>query len=452
MKIIIVGCGKVGYTLAETLCNESHDVTVIDNEEDRLIHLANRLDVDTVYGNGASYHVLQTAGIENCNVLIAATDQDEVNMLCCLIARKAAQCKTIARVRDPNYYAEIGFIQEELGLSLAINPDLSAAEICSELVQVPFAVDIDTFAKGKVKMITFVLPDNSPWADKTLADIARHNRVPCLVAIMERNHQAMIPNGTTVMRAGDRISVVLDIQYLKRLFSEIGFRYKPIRNVLIASGGNMSYYLAQRLCAAKLHVKIIESNRTRCEELVDLLPKATIICGKACNENVLLEEGVAQADAFCALMDNDSENITLALYANKVSQAKRITRINKMDLEGIVAEIPLGAVVSPKSLTAEHILRYVRAMGADTRTSRMESVNRLANDQVEALAFSVTSPSEVTDQKLMDLHLKSGVLFCSIIRDGKSIVPTGQDSIHVGDQVVLVTTRRYIDDLRDVLD
>ncbi len=451
MNIIIVGCGKVGYSLAETLCSESHSVTVIDTREEKLSRLANFLDVSTVLGNGASYHVLQEAGIESCDLLIAATSQDEVNMLCCLIARKAAQCKTIARVRDPNYYSEIGFIQEELGLSLAINPELSAATACYHLVRTPFAMNLDSFAGGRVEMVTFVLPENSPWVGCPLMDIALREKLPYLVAVLDRNHQASIPNGNTVLQAGDRISVVLDIRYLKALFEDIGVRYKPIRDVMIAAGGNVGYYLAKRLCDAKIRVKIIEPSRTRCDELNDLLPKATIVYGDPCNEIVLQEEGIADTDAFCALLGSDAENITLALYASKYSRAKVITRVNKMDLGGIVAELPIGAIVSPKDLTAEHILRYARAMDAENRSSRMEAVYRFSNYQVEALAFLVTSQSDITDRTLMELKLRQGVLVCAIIRDGNVIIPSGRDMIRKGDLVVITTTLKGVKDLLDIL-
>lgn len=451
MNIIIVGCGKVGYSLAETLCSESHDVTVIDVNEEKTERLANQLDVNIVHGNGASYRVLQEAGIEGCDILIAATSKDEVNMLCCLIARKAAQCRTIARVRDPNYYSEIGFIQEELGLSLAINPERSAASACYHLVQVPYAMDVDSFAKGRVEMVTFVLPENSPWANKKLMDISRSERLPYLVSVVERDHKVTIPNGMTELKAGDRVSLVVDIQYLDALFSRIGVAYKPIKNVMIAAGGNVGYYLARRLCDSKVKVKIIEPNRSRCEELVDLLPKATIIHGDPCNETVLLEEGLTDTDAFCALMGNDSENIMMALYATKYSKAKVITRINKLDLGGIVNEISIGSAVSPKALTAELILRYARATSAHSSTSRMEAAHQLANNQAEALAFLVTADSPATDRKLMNLNIKKGILVCAIIRDKQVTIPSGQDSIQKGDMVIVVTTHHDICDLRDIL-
>jgi trk system potassium uptake protein TrkA len=451
MNVIIVGCGKVGYTIAETLCKEKHNVTVIDNSDEKVERIGNTLDVVGVKGNGASYRVLQEAGVEHCDVLIAATSQDEVNMLCCLIARKAANCRTIARVRDPNYYSEISFIQEELGLSLAINPELSAANACYQLVRAPFAAELDSFAKGKVEMVTFDLPEGSPWIGRRLMDITRSSAKHFLLAIIMREHKAFIPNGNTVLQKGDRMSLVIDIQYLHSILNDIGIHYNPIRNVIIASGGNVGYYLAKHLSEERLTVTIIEPNAQRCDELDELLPKVNIIHGDPCNETILLEEGIEEADAFCALTGNDSENIMMSLFVGKVSKAKLITRINKITMGGIIDDIPLGATVSPKALTAEHILRYVRAMHSLDSSNTMEAIYRLASDQVEALAFSVKERSAVAGQRLMDLHIRSGVLLCAIIRDGDVIIPSGQDNICVGDQVVIVTTDLGLCNLKDIL-
>lgn len=451
MKVVIVGCGKVGFTLAEALSSEKHDVTVIDQNADKVERLSNHLDVVGVAGNGASYRVLQEAGVDNCDVLIAATSQDEVNMLCCLIGRKAAQCRTIARVRDPNYYSEIGFIQEELGLSLAINPELSAANACFQLVRTPFASELDSFASGKVEMVTFQLPENSRWIGKKLMDITRESKYSFLLAIITRDHKALIPNGNTVVKRGDRLSIILDSNYIKETMEYVGVEYHPIKHVFIAGGGTVGYYLAKRLLEAKIKVTIFEPQRPRAIELNDLLPQATIIYGDPCNESVLLEEGIEDADAFCALNRNDSENIMMSFFVGQVSKAKRITRINKVSMGGMLEDLPLGALVCPKSLTAEYILRYVRAMSGGDNTSSMEAVYRMAGGQVEALAFRVKGESEVTGRKLMNLSIRTGVLLCAIIRHGKVIMPTGQDVIHQGDQVVLVTTQTGIYDLTDIL-
>ena len=451
MNVIVVGCGKVGYALAETLCSENHDVTVIDTNEDKIERISNNLDVVGVRGNGASYRVLQEAGVEDCDVLIACTSQDEVNMLCCLIARKAGKCRTIARVRDPNYYSEIGFIQEELGLSLCINPELAAASACYQLLRTPSAMELDDFAKGQVEMITFDLPKDSPWLDKKLMDITRENRFSFLAAIVLRDHKALIPNGNTVLTKGDRISVMLPTRNATKILSHAGIPYRPIRKVMIAAGGNVGYYLAKKLGEERIDVTIIEPIRRRCEELNDLLPQASIIHGDACNERLLVEEHIDEMDAFVALTGNDSENIMMGLFANRYCPGKLITRVNKVTIGEVIQELPLGSIVSPKELTAEKILSYVRAINNRDPSNTMDAVYRLAGDQVESLAFTVHTASPVTGKRLMDLPIRPDILVCAIIRKNAVTIPTGQDMIQPGDQVVIVTNRRGIRSLNDIL-
>ena len=451
MNVIVVGCGKVGYALADTLCGENHNVTVIDNSEEKVERISNSMDVVGVRGNGASYRVLQEAGVEDCDVLIACTSQDEVNMLCCLVARKAGRCRTIARVRDPNYYSEIGFIKEELGLSLAINPELAAASACYQLLRTPYAMELDAFARGQVEMITFDLPGNSPWLNKRLADIMQGSRFSFLAAIVTRNHEAIIPNGNTVLQRGDRISIMLATHYATRILEAAGIRYKPVRSVMIAAGGNVGYYLARKLCEDRIKVTIIEPIRKRCDELNDLLPQANIIYGDACNDKILLEEHIDEMDAFVALTGNDSENIMMGLFANRYCPGKLITRVNKVTMSDVVRDLPLGAVVSPKELTAEKILSYVRAIDNRDPTNTMDAVYRVAGDRVEALAFTVNAPSLVTGKPLMDLPIRSDILVSAIIRRNKVTIPTGRDSIQTGDQVVIVTNRRGLRSLNDIL-
>jgi trk system potassium uptake protein TrkA len=451
MNVIVVGCGKVGYALADTLCGENHNVTVIDSSDEKVERISNNLDVAGIKGNGASYRVLQEAGVEDCDVLIACTNQDEVNMLCCLIARKAGRCRTIARVRDPNYYSEIGFIKEELGLSLAINPELAAASACYQLLRTPYAMELDAFAKGQVEMITFDLPENSPWLNKPLSEITRSSRFSFLATIVWRNHEALIPNGNTVLKKGDRVSVMLATHYASRTLEMAGIRYKPVRSVMIAAGGNVGYYLARKLCEDHIDVTIIEPIRKRCDELTDLLPKANIIYGDACNEKLLLEEHIDEMDAFVALTGNDSENIMMGLFANRYCPGKLITRMNKVSMGEVLSDLPLGAVVSPKELTAEKILSYVRAIDNRDPTNTMDAVYRLAGDRVEALAFTVNAPSPVTGRRLAELPIRSDILVCAIIRRNSVTIPSGQDAIQTGDQVVLVTNRRGLHSLNDIL-
>lgn len=451
MNVIIVGCGKVGYTLAETLSNEGHDITVVDNNPQKLEGLANSIDVQCVQGNGASYRVLKEAGVGQCDLVIAATSGDEINMLCCLIARKAGHCRTIARVRGPDYYEDLNFIQDDLGLSMAINPEFSAATACYHLIRTPGAVDLDPFAKGRAQIITMDLPMDSCWAGKQLMEVAKTSPVPFLLSIIIRNKSVLIPNGSTVLNGGDRISLILDMNHMGTVMRRIGIQTKPIKSVMIIGGDTMGYYLARKLTEAHIKVKIIEQDRSRCIELSDLLPRATIINGIPTDERLLLEEGISSTDAVCALLKSDVENIMIAVFASKRSPAKVITRINKATFGGVINELPIGSVITPKSLTAESIIRYVRTMRRPNMDGNIEYVYRLAGGMVEAVSFTIKSGCRLTEAPIRSLPIHKGILISAIIRNNSVIIPSGQDHILPGDEVIIVTTRCGISDISDIL-
>ncbi|MFR2710002.1 MAG: Trk system potassium transporter TrkA [Frisingicoccus sp.] len=455
MKIIIAGCGKVGYTLAEQLSEEGHEITVIEPRAERVEAAVDALDIIGYIGNGNSYKMQKEAGVEDADLLIAVTGHDEVNLLSCLIAKKAGNCRTIARVRNPEYVDEIGFIKEELGLSVAINPELATARDIERLIQVPSALDVDTFAKGRAYMVRFEIPKGSPWPELRVMDAAVKYGNHFLVCILERGDDVVIPSGNTVMMEGDTISMISPTEDMNRLFNVIGIPARPIRNVMIAGGGTIAYYLAQRLLKTKVNTTIIESNLQRCNELSEKLDRATIIHGDAADSKLLLEEGLEQMDAFVALTNFDEENIMLSLYAHQVSKAKLITKINKIAFEGIVKSIPVGSIISPKYLTAEHITQYVRDLGnsmIDERDSKVEMVYWIADGKAEALEFSVEEHSKVTNVPLMDLKLKPNLLICSIMRANKVIIPSGQDCILSGDKVVVVATGTHLSRIEDILD
>ncbi|MBR1779904.1 MAG: Trk system potassium transporter TrkA [Oscillospiraceae bacterium] len=450
MNIIIVGCGKVGATLAETLSAEKHAVSIIDSSAEALDRVR-ALDVSAFRGNGSSYRILLDAGVRDCDLLIAVTNRDEVNLLCCLFAKKAGVHRTIARVRDPDYYQEIDFIRDELGLSLTINPELACATYIYHLIRCPSAMELTSFAKGRVSMLTMVLPDDSPWDGKNLIEVSKESSSELLIAILEREGQALIPHGTTTLRAGDRVSLIVASERTNEVCQRAGIRTKPIKKVMIAGGSTTSYYLARRLLQARIQVTIIEYNRARCEELSDLLPKANIVCGSAADEELLLDEGLEKADAFVSLTNLDEENIMLSLYAHRLSDAKRITKVNMTNFNKVVSDIPVGSVVSPKHLTAETILHYARAL-RPSPDSDVEAVHRLSNDQVEALAFSLKESSAVTGVPLLQLPIRPGVLIGSIIRGRKMIIPSGQDTLEPGDFVIVVTTHKGIDTITRILE
>lgn len=452
MQIIIAGCGKVGYALAQQLNEEGHDITIIDNSVERLQPALSSLDIQGIVGNATSFHTQQEAGIEQADLFIAVTGQDEINLLSCLIAKKASNCQTISRVRNPEYSKEITYIRQCMGLSMAINPELAAAKEIAHLIQVPDAMEIDTFAKGRVDLLRVAISENSPLHNMKVMEFSKKFNHEILICILVRDQQVSIPNGNTVLKAGDTISVIMPAEKIKAFYKATKLSsFKEIRNVIIAGGGTISYYLATMLQSTGIHVKIIEKNKERCESLSLALPNATIIHADATNHELMLEEGLANTDAFVALTNMDEENVFLSIYANKVDQrCKKITKINRLTLNDILNTLPIGSLISPKNITAEYILQYVRSLG-NSFGSNVEALYRLLDNQVEALEFHVAETSEVTDIPLAQLQLKSSLLICCIVRGNKIITPSGRDEIQLGDTVIVVTTHKGLQDIKDIL-
>ena len=451
MNIIIVGCGKVGLTLAEQLRQEGHAITIIDLDKERLEAAVSAMDIQGVLGNGTSHRILVDAGIEQADLLIAVTDHDEQNMLSCLIGRKASNCQIIARVRNPSYYEDIDFIKGELGLSMVINPEQAAAQDIFRLLQVPSALDVDLFDRSQVNMLRFRIQSGSPLDGKNMMAVNSLLGGRMLVCIRERNGEIVIPRGETELQAGDKISVVIPMREIAAVLHKLNLRQKPIHAVTIAGGGSTSEYLAAMLLRAGVHVKIIESDYDRCEELADRLPKAQVIHGDCSDKQLLQEEGLPSAEAFVCLTGLDEENIMLALYAGKVSEAKVVTKISRIDFEEVVEDLNLGSVVYPKNITAENIVRYVRALG-NASGNNVETLYQLLDGRVEAMEFVVQpGASSITGIKIQDLKLRKDLLICCINRRGRIITPTGQDTIEVGDIVVIVTASKGIRDLGDIV-
>ncbi len=450
MQIIIVGCGNVGTTLTEQLSSEEHNITVIDLEKNRLQNLINSYDAMGVIGNGISFAVQKEAGVEEADLLIAVTGSDEVNLLCCLIARKAGGCHTIARVRNPIYNMEIGYIKDELGLSMIINPEYTAAEEMTRLLKFPSAITIDSFTKGRVEVVKCRVGEDSALCDQSLQQITSRIKGDVLICTVERDGDVYIPGGNFIIRARDEISVVGTSQKTLAFFKKLGVPVTRARNVMIIGGGKTSYYLAKQLMAMGIQIKIIEINKERCDELSELLPKAFIIQGDGTDRNLLLQEGIIQAEAFVALTNVDEENIMLSLFAKSVSKAKLITHVHRISYDEIIDSLDIGSVIYPKYLTAEHIIKYVRAMN-NSLGSNIETLYRLNDNRVEALEFSVKKDSPVIGIPLQKMAIKPNILICSINHKGSISIPSGQSVIRAGDSVIVVTTNTRLNDIKDIL-
>ncbi len=450
MNIIIAGCGKVGVTLAEQLRAENHEITMVDIDAERLEHTMSQLDIQVISGNTISNRTLKEAGIENADLFIAVTDQDEINLLSCLVARKTAGCPTIARVRNPEYNQEIGLFKDDIGLAMVINPELATAMEMARLIQIPSAIEIDSFAKNKVNLIKFVVPEQSVLNHMKISESPQKVGENVLFCVVERNKQVIIPGGNFVLQKDDTVSAVVPLHKMSAFFSRCGIHTKTIHNVMIAGGGTISYYLASLLTKMKVSVKIIEKDYGRCQHLSELLPGAMIIQGDATDRQLLLEEGVKKTDAFVSLTDIDEENILLSLCGNKDTRGKIITKLNRISFDEVIEDIPLGSIVYPKHITAESILRYVRSR-QNSIGSNVESLYRMANGQVEALEFIVKEHSGITDIPLQKLNLIDNLLICCIIRNGSLITPSGRDVLKTKDTVIIVTTHLGLNCLQEIV-
>ena len=451
MQIIIVGCGKVGYTLVEQLSGEDHNIVVVDTKEDKVRSITDELDAMGIVGNGTSFQTLMEAGIKQADLLIAVTNSDEQNLLCCVIAKKAGNCKTIARVRNPIYTSELEFLRKELGLAMIINPEMASAAEIARIFQFPSAVKIDTFSKGRIEMIHFRVTEDCKLNNYGLIHIRTTLKCEVLVCTVTRGDHVIIPRGDFIFQTGDMVAIVTTPSNANDFFRKIGINIGRIHTAMIVGGGTIAYYLAKRLLSVGTDVKIIEMDPERCEQLSELLPKATIICGNGIDQNLLMEEGLAHVQGFAALTGLDEENILLSLYAKKASKAKVVTKINRISFNSVLDDLKLDSITYPRLLTADTITKYARSMNASLH-SNVENLYKLQDGKVEALEFYIKDENSlITNIPLLKLPIKKNIFICCINRHNNIIIPGGQDVIMPGDSVVVVLTDEHLNDITDIL-
>ena len=419
MNIIIVGCGKVGQALVEQLNDEGNDITVIDKVAEKVNDVSSRCDVMGVIGNGATHSVQRDAGIDTANLLIAVTGSDELNLLCCLIAKKAGNCHTIARVRNPEYYSESQFLKDELGLAMVINPEFAAASEIARVLRFPSAIKIDIFGRGRVELLKFRLPENSPLAGCAVKEIVTKLHCDVLVCTVERGDEVHIANGEFVFEEKDVISIVAATRKAGEFFRKIKYKMNSVKDVMVVGGGEIGHYLCEQLIRSGMSVKLIEKDPARCETLCATLDDGVaVINGDASDQNILVESGLEQTGAFVALTNLDEENILLSLFAKSVCDCKCVTKINRIGFDNVISKLDLDTIINPKSITSDTIVRYVRAMSS-SRGSNMETLYNVIKGKVEAAEFIIKEDSPVIDVPLMELDLKPDVLVAAILRDKK---------------------------------
>ncbi len=455
MEIVIVGSGKVGKQIAQKLTDENHNVVIIDNDSEALSRSSDEMDAICVEGNGADFRVQREAGVPNADLLIAVTAHDEVNMLCCLIAHKLGAKRTIARIRDPEYTAQLDFLKEDLGLSMAINPDLAASEDIGRLLRIPSALNVEFFARGKVELVELRLNPENPLADLALLEIYRKFQIKILICAVQRGGEIFIPKGDFVLKAGDKLHVTAAPEEMSR-FLRMAYpgKQRRVRTVMICGGSRISYYLARALDKIGVQVKIVENDIKRAEFLSAELPHALVIRGDSTDHELLIEEGIENVDAFIALTGLDENNIISGLFAKWKGAGVSIVKINNENLLGVLPDSSQpDAIISPKQITANKILTFVRAMSGRPEGSNVETVHELIGGRIEALEFSAKGFHPMYGVPLKDLnrHLHKDLLVACIVRHGKAIVPGGNDSIQSGDRIIIVTKHKMFNDLSEIL-
>ena len=450
LKIIIVGCGKVGANLVDQLSKEGHDITVIDKKAEKIQDITNTYDVMGLVGNGASYSTQMEAGIEETDLIIAVTDSDELNLLCFTVAKRVGKCAAIARVRTPDYSEETGYLREQLGLALIINPELEAAREVARILYLPTALEVNSFAHGQAELVKFKVPEGNLLNGLSLAYLGKNITNDILICAVERNGEVYMPNGDFVLQSGDVVSFVSERHIARDFLKQIGLATRQVKDTMIIGASKAAYYLAKELLNMGISVKIIEKEKENCESLSVKLPKAIIINGDGTDPDILKEEGIETVQSFIPLTGIDEENIMLTLYAKQVSKAKVVTKINRVNYKQVINNLDLGSLVYPKYITSEAIIAYVRAK-KNSMGSNIETLYHMFDSRVEAIEFIVEENSKVSGVPIKDLKLKKDVLISFINHNGHIIIPTGNDEIEDGDTVMIVTKNTGFTGIDDIV-
>ena len=451
MRIVIIGLGTIGKTILKNLSGKGHNITIIDENKDKIESLIEKYDVSGVVGNGACLDIQKEAGVRDADLAIVLTNSDELNVFACLVAKKIGVKNTVARVRNPDYRRQIMEMKDELGISMIVNPEKDTATEIFNLINLPSIAQVEYFAKGRVLLVEIVVEKGCSLIGETLISLGKKLTTKVLICAVQRGQSVTIPGGNFVIEEGDRIHLTSDAKSLRDFLAEINLIKSPLKNIMIIGGSKIGYYLADELSKKKYKIKLIENNRAVAEELADMLPRVTVIHGNGAQHDLLIEEGIEAMDAFVALTDIDEENMVVSMFANKMNVKKTITQIKNDDLYGMLDELGIKNNVSPKNIIANRIISYIRAL-ANTRGSNVLNLYRLVNDQVEALEFYAKKPELIYDKPLKELKIKENCLVACIIRENDVIIPNGNDCIRLGDNVVVVTTHQNFDDLTDILE
>lgn len=450
MNIIIIGGGKFGSTLVDCLIKEGHDITLIDTNFKVVENILAKYDVMGICGNGANIETLREAGVAKARVLIAATSSDEVNVLCALVGKKLGAHHTVARVRAPEYSRQLVFMRNELGISMMINPEFETAQEISRVLRSMRTVKIESFSKGRADLVELRVTDDSPFSGLRLWEFYKKFKIKILVCAVQRGDEIHIPDGNFMIEAGDKIHITASHNDMGELFNLFGYEKQKVHSVLIVGGGTIAYYLARDLAESGIRVKIVEIDEKRCVELAEKLPKATIICGNGTDETLLTEEGIDNFDACIGLTGIDEENIIISMCARLRKIPYIIAKVNNASLLRVINSENIDNAVSPKTISANHVVRYVRSKQSDD-SGAVQTLYKLVDSKVEAVEFVVREDSPCIGEPLRMMKMKPGILIACIVRGGKVIIPGGDDKIEPNDNVVVVSSGLFLRNLEEIL-
>lgn len=451
MKIIIVGMGRIGITVAEELCKEGHDIVAIDRDANLVQDCVNRFDILGVTGNGCSAEILREAGVDKCDLLVAVTPKDEYNVLCCIVAKALGAKHLVARVRDPENDKEYEFLRYNLGVNFFINPEESASQEILRILRFPAATKVSTFSSGRVEIVEFKIPEKNDLVGLSLIELRKRIKVPALIVTLERDGEIIIPGGTVVLRAGDVVNVCAKHNEIRNFFRAFGIFQHKAQTVVILGGGEDVFYLARELVEREFFVKIICNSLERCEEIKGELKKAVVVYGDYTDRDVLEREGIATADAVVSMSHYDENNIVTSLFAKAKGAKKTITTLRGDSYRGILETIHIDTAISPHRIAATEITRYLRALDVQ-EGSGVKAMYKLSENRVEALLFSLADDERFVGVTLKELQLRSGILLAAVVREKSVFIPDGNFALEAGDDIVIISSGKPILELEDILE
>lgn len=451
MRIIVVGCGKIGDKLISNLVSEDHDVIAVDTNPDVIENIANVYDIMCVCGSGTDCETLTEAEIEKCDLLISTTSSDELNMLSCYIAKKMGASNTVARIRNPEYNDKsLGFMRQQLDLSVVINPEMMAARELYNILKLPSAVKVESFGKRNFEMVEIKIKDTSKFNGQKLMDIRKNFKEKFLICAVKRDGKVFIPDGNSVLQSGDKVAITASPNILHKLLRTLEIAQKQARNIMILGASKISYYLAKMLSEGGNAVTIIEQNLEKCNLFASSLPHATIIHGDGAKQELLLEAGLHSVDAFVALTGSDEQNMLISYYANTKDVPKVIAKVNRDEFNAMADKLGLECTVSPRQTTSDIVVRYARAL-ENSLGSNVETLYKLMDSEAEALEFIVAQNCSLKEIPIKELQLKENTIIAGIIRGRKTLIPDGDDTFLAGDRVIVITVGAKLHDITDIV-